>query len=235
MSLDTVDLGDLAFSSYVYCGLTKFDRTYRKLVEAVGGKLLLSDPVHSAALLKWLNEWGCRQFSVNQHADTSKLLLAWGTDFSSHLPSPGERLDALDDEALGRTADAYEALRSLTASIREDDVRMTVGPTGAGKILFALCPRQLPPWDDPIRTAMEWKGDRDSYLQYLRVVQSTIRRLHLQLSSAGLNEQSFFKLIGRPDVTMPKLIDEYMWMTVTRGFEPPPKTVLEHWITWKPQ
>ena len=235
MSLKTVDLGDVAFASYVYCQFTGYDKSYSDFVSRVGGDVRLSDPVHGVALLKWLNEWGCRQFSINQRADTSKRLLKWSAEFSGHLPPPGEPLDALDKEELGRTADAYEALRSVVASVRKDQVQMRVGPTGAGKILFALRPHQLPPWDDPVRKKLGWKGDRESYLQYLRTVQETIRRFHLQLSSLGLEEQAFSALIGRPGVTLPKLIDEYMWMSVTRGFEPPPKTDLEHWVTWKHQ
>ena len=233
MSLDTVDLGDLAFSSYVYCQFTKYDTTYANFMSQVGGDLRLSDQSHGAALLNWLNDWGCRQFALSQHVATSKRLLKWYSKYSDHLPPPGEPLDALDDKTLGRIADAYESLRPLTASVRKDGVRMTVGPTGAGKIMFALRPRQLPPWDDPIRKARGWKGDRDSYFQYLLAVQNTIRRLHSQLSSLGLNEQAFSTLIDRPGVMLPKLIDEYMWMTVTRGFEPPSKTALEHWVAWK--
>lgn len=154
----------------------------------------------------------------------------WSTEYSDHLPPAHEPLEALDDERLGRVADAYEALRFLSASVRKDGVRMTVGPTGAGKILFALCPQQLPPWDDPIRKG---KGDRDSYLQYLLAVQNTIRRLHLQMESAGLDEPGFSALISRPNVTLPKLIDEYLWMTVTRCFEPPSKVALQRWASWK--
>lgn len=233
MALDKVDLGDLAFSSYIYCRSTKYDCRYQEFISRVGGDICLSDPSHGAALLKWLNGWGCRQFAVDQHTAASRRLLQWSAEYADHLPPPGERLDALDDKTLARVAYAYEALRPLTASVRKDGVRMTVGPTGAAKIMFALRPRQLPPWDDPIRAVLGYKGDMDSYFQYLLSVQNTIRRLHLQLESVGLDEQAFSALIDRPDVTLPKLIDEYMWMTVTRGFEPPTKTALQHWLSWK--
>lgn len=142
-------------------------------------------------------------------------------------------MDTLDRESLGNAADAYEALRSLTASVRKDGVKMSVGPTGASKIMFALRPRQLPPWDDPVRKANKWRGDRDSYVEYLCAVQRTIKRLYAQLLALGLNEKGFAELIGRPEVTLPKLIDEYMWMTVTRRFKPPSRLELGRWAVWK--
>lgn len=233
VGIEAVDLGGLAFSSYVYCQSTGYDRAYGNLLRQVGGDIRLSDPSHGAAVLNWLNDWGCRQFSLDQHPKAVKRLQKWDAEYRDYLPSRSEALDTINRESLGSVANAYEALRSLIASVRKDGVKMTIGPTGASKILFALRPRQLPPWDGPIRKIKKWKGDRDSYLEYLCSVQHTIRRLHLQLSSLGLDEQRFSALIGRPDVTLPKLIDEYMWMTETRHFEPPPKVALDRWASWK--
>ena len=233
MALDTVDLGDLAFSSYIYSHSTKFDSRYQELGQSVGGVVHISDAKHRLVLLKWLNHWGCRQFSVGQHTVVSESLLQWHAMYADHLPPPEKSLEVLDEKTLQRVAGAYEALRFLTASVRKDGVRMTVGPTGAGKILFALRPRQLPPWDDPIRKAKGWNGDGHSYRRYLREVQETIKRLHVQLDSACLDEQLFSTCISRSGVTLPKLIDEYMWMTVTRGIEPPTKKTLQDWLSWK--
>jgi hypothetical protein len=233
VGLDTVDLGDLAFSSYVYCQFTKYDSAYGNLMSRTGGDIRLSEPSHGAAVLDWLNDWGCRQFSVRQHPSALKHLQKWEAEYADHLPSHGEPLDTFDRERLCSVADAYKALRSLTASVRKDRVKMTVGPTGASKIMFALRPRQLPPWDGPVRKANKWRGDRDSYLEYLCAVQSTIKRLHAQLWPLGLDEQGFAALIGRPDVTLPKLIDEYLWMTVTRRIAPPSKVELDRWESWK--
>lgn len=81
MSLDTVDLGDLAFSSYVYCQFTKYDTTYANFMSQVGGDLRLSDQSHGAALLNWLNDWGCRQFALSQHVATPlcQLMQTWAS------------------------------------------------------------------------------------------------------------------------------------------------------------
>jgi hypothetical protein len=52
MGFETVDLGDLAFSSYIYCQFTGYDRTYSKLLSKVGGDICLSEPSHGAACLE---------------------------------------------------------------------------------------------------------------------------------------------------------------------------------------
>jgi hypothetical protein len=233
MGIEAVDLGGLAFSSYLYCQSTGYDRAYGNLLRQVSGNIRLSDPSHGEAVLSWLNDWGCRQFSVDQHFSTVKRLQKWDTEFEGYLPPRNEPLGSLNIESLGMVADAYEALRSLTASVRKDGVKMTVGPTGASKIMFALRPRQLPPWDDPVRKANGWKGDRASYFEYLCAVQTTTKRLHSHLAAFGLDEKQFAALIGRPEITLSKLIDEYMWLTVTRRFKLPSRTDLEQWSVWK--
>jgi hypothetical protein len=53
--LDTVDLGDLAFSSYVYCQITKYDYTYTDFMSQVGGDIRLSGLSYGAAVLNWLS------------------------------------------------------------------------------------------------------------------------------------------------------------------------------------
>lgn len=86
VGLEGVDLGDLAFSSYVYCQSTGYDRTYGNLLRQIGGDISLSDPSHCAAVLNWLNDWGCRQFSVDQHPCAVKRLQKWDTEYGDYLP-----------------------------------------------------------------------------------------------------------------------------------------------------
>ncbi len=107
---------------------------------------------------------------------------------------------------------------------------MTVGATGAAKILHALRPRVLPPWDDPIRAALDLDGSRDGYLAFLLDVQSNVRRVEAEAAALGITDIP--KALGRPASSLPKMIDEYYWVTLTRGHVPPSEEELTTWSTW---
>ena len=38
--------------------------------------------------------------------------------------------------------------------------------------------------------------------------------------------------LGRPQSTLPKLVDEYYWVTITRDCKPPDPHTLERWVAW---
>ncbi len=96
---------------------------------------------------------------------------------------------------------------------------VTVGATGAAKILHALRPKVLPPWDDPIRAALGLDGSRDSYLVYLADVQENVRGIEAEAAALGITNVPM--ALGRPRSSLPKMIDEYYWITLTRGHAPP--------------
>jgi hypothetical protein len=97
-----------------------------------------------------------------------------------------------------------------------------VGATGAAKLLHALRPRVLPPWDDPIRSALSLDGGRDSYLTYLLDVQANVRGIEKEAAAAGIKAADIPRALGRPKSSLPKMVDEYFWVTLTRGLAIPP-------------
>jgi hypothetical protein len=85
------------------------------------------------------------------------------------------------------------------------------------------------PWDDYTLSRLGFDRSAASYNSYLRHVLS---QLHAVAAQAGVGIAELPALLGRPESTPPKLIDEYYWVTITRAFTPPTRQDLAKWLTW---
>ena len=104
--------------------------------------------------MKWLNEWGCRQFAKEYHDDALERIRLWAQRYLRDLPPEAASILEITDSDIHRAAGAFDALKELQASqkgTRRGAVSVRVGATGGAKIMYALRPRALPPWDDAIR------------------------------------------------------------------------------------
>ena len=230
-----VMLCDLAFACHVYGGVSGYDSSYLRFLKATGGAPDLADAAHRRAMLKWLNKWGCRQFKTEHHHQASSEILEWSKQYLSSLFPVDRELFDLSQRDLAAAGEAYESLSIRIASYKtrnRSTYAVSVGPTGASKVLFAIRPQALPPWDDKIRRHLGYDGSRASYLAFLGHVRSLLEHL------AGLCKREGFALaelprrLGRPQSTLPKLIDEYYWVTITRGCKPPDRHTLQRWAKW---
>jgi hypothetical protein len=84
-------------------------------------------------------------------------------------------------------------------------------------------------WDRSTLDALGLDYSSASYCRYLRLVLSDLQHIATQ---AGVQIAELPALVGRPNSTPPKLIDEYYWITITRGFEPPSQETINEWLTW---
>ena len=152
------------------------------------------------------------------------------------MPVRTIELTALSDANLKAVTDAYRDLKSRLASIkqtRRGPQRVTIGATGAAKILFAFWPDALPPWDQKIRGELGYDGSAESYLQFLAErVLLEIRAVTADAARFGISLAQVPACVCRPDSTLPKLVDEYLWVTVSQGYKPPSRTEIEHWAEW---
>jgi hypothetical protein len=123
------------------------------------------------------------------------------------------------DESLRKAAGAYDVLRQKQASwkVRASGERhcVSIGPTGAAKILHALRPHAVPPWDKSIRDHFEYDGTGESYFQYLHNVRRIVSDVVELATAAGIDPNAIPKVVGRPASSLPKLVDEYHWVTIT--------------------
>ena len=109
---------------------------------------------------------------------------------------------------------------------------VTVGPTGTAKILFALRPNALVPWDYPIRAHFGLGGSAEDYAGYLRKARSELRELRADCARLGYAFESLPVRLGRPHSSLAKLVDEYFWVTITRKCPCPPADQLSEWVSW---
>ena len=229
-------LFELAYTCRLFGELVGVDSATAELESVTRGRIDLDDEAHAKALLVWLNKWGCRQFAIAHHGEAGRMLAEWGDLWLPVLPKPSASLSQLKDRQLEVTADAYADVKDRQASRRvlkdgRDSV-VTVGATGAAKILHAVRPRVLPPWDDPMRAALGLAGDRDGYLQYLVDVQTHCRNIEAEAAAAGIAARDIPAALGRPASSLPKMIDEHYWITLTRGHVPPADDELSRWAEW---
>ena len=225
-------LFDVAFACFLFGHVVDFDTSWLAFCRFVKGCPDIDRPEHRQALLTWLNQWGCRQFAKAHHEEASRVLLAWYEEYEGKLPPSETRGNELTDANIQQAAEAYGVLSAQVASWRSGAGGVTFGPVGAAKTLFALRPRSLPPWDTPIRDALALDRSAESYGQYVAYVREIILDLATQCRRHGFGIEDLPARIGREEMTLPKLIDEYFWITITRKCCIPGVTSLTEWLAW---
>jgi len=228
-------LSELALACFMYAQFTSYDDSYLSFLQITNHHPDLTNCKHRRALLIWLNQWGCRQFAVEYHELASSEILSWYNQFNSALFDRNQNLRDLTESEMKFVAQAYEALSNKRASLRkrkENTFSVTVGPTGAAKILFAVRRNALVPWDDPIRSHYRYDGSGTSYLAYLYRVRSLLKELEDTCNKNGFALTQLSKQLGRNNSTIPKLIDEYHWVTITKGCSMPVQDIFQKWAQW---
>jgi hypothetical protein len=229
-----MNLYELGFGCWVFGVLSGNDSRVTQLRQATGGQVDPHDPRHRKFLFEWLNKWGCRQFSKVHHVSIAGPSLdAWAERWLATLPADDVTLEAIGPAQIGVIISAYDDLRRQQAGMRTlpdgSISHVMYGPVGAAKTLFALRPNVCPPWDRYTLYALGLDQSGASYGKYLQRVLSDLQAVSTQ---AGVEIAELPALVERANSTPPKLIDEYYWVTITRGFKPPPRETLDRWCAW---
>lgn len=228
-------LFELAYACRLYGEFSDFDETYRRFLRDTKPNFDILDHLHRKALLVWLNSWGCRQFALNFHDKASEHLRNWGQENLTHLPSVGANLLILADIDFVNAGTLYAGLRDMQASVRQrngNSYSVTCGPTGAAKILFALRSQAFPPWDKSIRDGLGYDGSQKSYIKYLQWVRSELQEVVTDAEAHGIAMNDIPNGLNRPFSSLPKLVDEYNWITITKGCKPPRLEDINKWWHW---
>jgi hypothetical protein len=129
----------------------------------------------------------------------------------------------LANAGLDVLADAYEALMPIRG----------LGPTGASKLLFAVRPTTAMAWDAAIQTKFDLRGDREGYRAMLARSKREAKILVADATRCGITDRrSIPETVGRSGHTLPKLLDEYHWVTITRRHQIPVFEELRQWMQW---
>ncbi len=195
-------LYELAYICRLYSPFARFDASLDKLQRETEGSVHVENRSHRRALFVWLRAWGCRQFGR-------------------------------DNEEIA--AGAYADLERRPADRRNRSghrYQVAFGPTASAKVLFALRPTAFPPWDDAIRKHFGYDGGEDSYRKFLDRVRQELGELVKDAGRLGVKPRDIPRQVGRVNSSLPKLVDEYHWVTVTRKLKPPIPEEFTRWAKW---
>ncbi len=202
-----------------YAAVTSYDAALNRLFSATGGQALdLSIDAHRVAVIEWLRGWGCRHLRRSDTAKTSNELSRWWAKWRSALPGESVMSTHLSMKELSTIELAYEDLRMCKAaarSLRNREVDVLFGPTAAAKTLFVIRPQACLPWDEPIRLAFGFtEGDGSAYADFVAWTSDALGALASRL---GVEVEQLPDRLKRPNSTPAKIIDEFLWVKITRG------------------
>ncbi len=229
-------IAELAFASYVYSGMSNYDDSYIQFLRSTAPSLDLSLPQHQTALLEWLNDWGCRQFAKDYHSAAALEVAKWYKKHKSEICAIKSEITSLTPTEYRTIERVYADIVSRTACRKPLQggrwSTVQIGPTGASKILFALCPRATIPWDSAMRAKFELDGSAQDYVLFLHQVRKELQSLRLDCAKHGIKIRELPAILGKPKVGLAKLVDEFHWVTISRNCPAPSDIQARRWASW---
>ena len=234
MNFEDITLCKLAVAGIMFNSLTPYNYSLALFRTSTGDSIDLANSEHRIALMKWLNDWGCRHITEDQHQVASQSILDWhrtncATLFDNHKP-----LWELEDHELETVAHAYGSLKDKIGARRlrrGNDSEVHIGATAASKILFAIRPKAMMPWDDAMRTSFGCDGSPLSYARYLNTIKNLTFHIDSLCRNNGFQIDDLPQKIGRPNSTVLALVNEYIWVTETRKVKLPSSEILTQWAS----
>jgi hypothetical protein len=207
---DAPNLADLRAAAVVFNGFANVDSTWLSLVDATKPAVDLAHAEHRTMLLRWLNSWGCRirYPREGEPAPFDTGISAWWESWRSALPQVS--LALLTDADIDATATAYAELAAVEVSAGR--TRRSLGPTAAAKALYALRPQAIMPWDAAIARQLHADRDGAAFGRHLRLGRAWASAV---IEESGGGENAVPGLVGRPAVSLAKILDEYLYVTIT--------------------
>jgi len=207
---DAPNLADLRRTAATFNGFANVDTTWLRLVEDTRPAIDLARADHRTMLLRWLNSWGCRirYPREGEPAPFDSGVSAWWQTWRPALPQAGvARLTDAEIDAVGA---AYADLAAT--AVAAGRVRRTLGPTAAAKALYALRPTTVMPWDAAIATRLHGSRDGAAFARHQRLGRAWASAV---VAEAGADETAVPAIVGRPAVSLAKVLDEYLYVTIT--------------------
>jgi hypothetical protein len=234
MNIKDVTLSKMTVAGLLFGSLTPYNASLAKFRSATSPKLDLTIQKHRDALVNWLNDWGCRHLSKDNHQVASESILDWYQRSYATLFDDKTPLWQLEDQQIETAADAYGSLKDEIGARRSrygNESEVHIGPTAASKILFAMRSKALMPWDEAMRVAFNLDESPESYFEYLVEIRHLTLHIGDLCSNKGFRIDDLPQKLGRQDSTVLALVNEYIWITETRKIELPSSETLTMWAS----
>jgi hypothetical protein len=193
------------------------DPAWAAFAAATSPRVDLSVAAHRRAALSWLNAWGCRiRYPRAGEPDIFDRGLAdWWARCATRLPGSTARLVRLSDRQIDAIGRCFAQLAAAPAGA--PDRPRSLGPTAAAKLLYALRPQSVVPWDEAIAMALHGGRDGAAFAAHQRLAREVAARV---LAEAAVDESGLATLIGRPGRPLTKMLDDYWYLALTRSALP---------------
>jgi hypothetical protein len=204
-------------------GEFRFDRTLEAARLDIGGRPDPGDLAHAARLRKWLNDWTCRigYPQPGQEDRFAASLADWWADARGMLPAQDQALSQLADGELAAIGRAYAGLCRRPAGVSRTGRIRTVGPTATAKLLYFVRPLAVTAWDNAISARTGRGQDEAAFLRHLVTCRRWAQDLEAEAGRLGLKPSQIGPALHRPKSSVAKLIDEWLYATITGGLGPP--------------
>ena len=223
---------------------TSYNGTYSKFCIGVNYSLDLNIIDHRKKLITLLNAWRCRlpeevnnlinklkdKYEVKTYSFGEEVknkiiqeIGKWYDSNQNRLPKKNALLWEMTKNDLNCVGEAYEALLSMLISFR---------PTCTSKILFALRPESLVPWDTSIRNQLRHDGSPASYIEYLCFNKSIILEIEKLCKRNGFDLIKLPEKLGYPNLSVAMIINQYYMIAFTIKSALPKLDLLKRWTSW---
>jgi hypothetical protein len=228
---------ELASAGYLYEAMTDYARSLKVLRACSGasGALDLANGEHRTALLTFLNAWGCRGLATDWHWLASAGLESWQRGAREWLAALGGPPWTPDETSRRRLSEVFDELSSSIAAhkVRKGrELSVSFGPTATSKTLFILRPDLFTAWDGAMRSACGYVGDGASYARFTADVHAKIAESATCSGGLPFLERLPEVLSRPPYTTLPQLVGEHYWITLTRGVELRSSEEIAEWLSW---
>lgn len=222
----------MAIVGLMFNSMSSYNNSLIKFRSATGNRIGLNRLEHRLSLLQWLNDWGCRHLQKDQHHVAEQSILEWYEKNRGILLNGQTPIGELSDQEIKDIAGAYGNLKEMVGArrIRQGkNSNVHIGATASSKILFALWPKAIMPWDDAMRKSFGCDGSASSYSDYLKTIREMAQKINTLCRNKGFQISELPGIIGRPDSTALELINEYIWVTETRKIKLPASEIVKKW------
>jgi hypothetical protein len=229
---------DLACSSYLYEAMTDYAGSLDQLRQGIGPEaaLDLSEEKQRTALLRFLNAWGCRNLATDWHPLASGELKTWflgAQEWLSALDGPPWTSDEVGRRRLPEVFDGLSQSIAAHTVRKGQQLCVSFGPTATSKTLFILRPDLFTAWDGAMRGVCGYAGDGASYAQFTADVHAKIAESVRTCSGGRALLEALPKALNRPDyTTLPQMVGEYYWITLTRRVKLRSREQVAEWLSW---